>query len=202
MTYRFTEDDSAEECSRFSWRMLPCLLLPAALCQHRHKQDACHYWSQGAQSWKQILLRVLREILSDEAEDLIDYVNGDLPVSVQLIHSLEHGCSIKRQPSFDKNAADIPWHAVIKRNHLIQRGLLVIDKSEFSCFEYKIWKRPFFCLKMLVHCWIQTIFEAKWSWTDPAVFQPFCCVFKVALRWKANTAAAVIVHTQIHLFLI
>ena len=35
---------------RFGWRMLPIWLLPAALCQHRHKQDATHYWGSKRSS--------------------------------------------------------------------------------------------------------------------------------------------------------
>ena len=42
-----------------------------------------------------------------------------------------------------------------------------------------------FCLNML-QIWI---FVAKFSYMDPAVFQPFCCVFNVALCGRANTAA-------------
>ena len=56
------------------------------------------------------------------------------------------------------------------------RCMIVTDKPDFNCFEYKIWKLP--------------------SLADPAVFQPFCCVSNVALRERANTAAAVIAHTQ------
>ena len=37
-------------CGRFGWRMLPIWLLPAALCQHRHKQDASHYWGSKRSS--------------------------------------------------------------------------------------------------------------------------------------------------------
>ena len=57
----------------------------------------------------------------------------------------------------------------------------------------------FFCLNIL-EIWTQTIFEVKGSLRDPAVFQPYCCVSNIALRERANTAAAVIVHTQIQLF--
>ena len=57
----------------------------------------------------------------------------------------------------------------------------------------------FFCLNIL-EIWTQTIFEVKGSLRDPAVFQPDCCVSNIALRERANTAAAVIVHTQIQLF--
>ena len=35
---------------RFGWRKLPIWLLPAALCQHRHKQDATHYWGSKRSS--------------------------------------------------------------------------------------------------------------------------------------------------------
>ena len=65
-----------------------------------------------------------------------------------------------------------------------------------TCFEYKYWK--FQCFSVLINnydlicwevqydliCWkftIQTIFDTKLSWRDPAVFQPFCCV---SICWK------------------
>ena len=35
---------------RFGWRKLPIWLLPAALFQHRHKQDATHYWGSKRSS--------------------------------------------------------------------------------------------------------------------------------------------------------
>ena len=56
---------------RFIRRMLPSRLVPAALYQHRHKQDASHYWRSTRSSiWEKNLL--LREILSDGTEDIIE----------------------------------------------------------------------------------------------------------------------------------
>ena len=102
-----------------------------------------------SQSWKQNLL--LREILSDGTEDLIEL----------------HDC-------YRQTWVQLFWIQNLKMPIL-------------------------FCLNML-EIWIQTIFEAKWSLMDPAVFQPFCCVSNVAQSGRASTAAAVIVHFQIQFF--
>ena len=59
---------------RFGWRRLPSLLLPAALCQHSHKQDASYHWGSKRSS---ILKknRLLREILLDGTVDFIEMHN-------------------------------------------------------------------------------------------------------------------------------
>ena len=133
---------------RFSWRKLPIWLLPANT--DTSKMQFTIEEAKGAQSWEKNLL--LREILSDGTEDLIELHDCYRQIWVQLF-----------------------W---------IQNLKMLI----------------FFCLNML-KIWIQTIFEAKRSLRDPAVFQPFFCVSNVALRGRANTAAAVILHFQIQFFL-
>ena len=72
--------------------------------------------------------------------------------------------------------------------------MIVTDKPEFSCFEYKIWKLP--CLSVLT-CWKFEYKHAKWTWRYPAVFQPFCCMSNVTHCW-ANIAATVTVHIHIY----
>ena len=113
---------------RFSWRMLPTRLLTAALCQHRHKQDASHNW----ECTRSLTLKIIS------------------PVERNIVR----------------------WNRKLDWNvQLLQTNL----KFEFNCIEYEIQdlKIPkFFCLSML-EIWIQTFFDAKWSWRDPAVFQPF-----------------------------
>ena len=143
MTWTFTEEDLAEEC------------FPSGCCLQHYantgtsKMQVTSEEAKGAQSWKQNLL--LREILSDGTEDLIEL----------------HDC---------------------------------YRQTWVQLFWIKNLKMPiFFCLNMLEIC-IQTIFEAKLSLRDPAVFQPFCCVSNIALSKRANTAATVIVHFQIQLF--
>ena len=43
-------------------------------------------------------------------------------------------------------------------------------------------KTPIFFCRNMLEIWIQTIFEAKWSSRDPAVFQSFCCMSNVNIQ--------------------
>ena len=58
MTLGFTGEDW-----RFSWRMLSTWLLTAALCQHRQRQDASHYWGSTRSSTLKEINSVERKIV-------------------------------------------------------------------------------------------------------------------------------------------
>ena len=151
-SYFYPNNDMEIHWGRFGWRKLPIWLLPAALCQHRHKQDATHYWGSKRSS-------ILRK-KSPVERNIVRWNTG------------------------------LNWIAWLYRHTCVQ--LSWIQNLKMAIF---------FCLNMLEIC-IPTIFEAKWSLRDPAVFQPFGCVSNVALSGRANTAAAVIVHFEIHFVLI
>ena len=84
---------------RFAWRILPIWLLPAALCWHRHKQDASHQWGSKR-----------RSILKTKC--------------------WEKYCQMEQKT----------W----------VNCLIVTDKPEFNCSEYRIWKCPSFSVSI---CW-------------------------------------------------
>ena len=74
--------------------------------------------------------------------------------------------------------------------------MIVSDKPEFNCFEYKIWKCP--CFSVLI-CWK---FKYKQSLKPNdlegiQLYSPSPAILYVALSRRVNTAAAVIVHIQI-----
>ena len=135
MMWRFSGDDSGEEC-------IPHMPLTAALCQHRHKQDASHYWWSTKSSILKKLILLLREKkwkqLADGTEGLI-------------------------------------------------KCMIVTDKPYFNCFEYKFWKIPWFSVLICWKFWCkQSLLPNHLKW--------------IAICWRANTAASVIVHTQIQFF--
>ena len=110
----------------------------------------------------------------------------------------------KMQVTIEEAKGAQSWKKVMLLREILSDGTEVLIEMH-DCYRQTwvqlFWiqnlKTPiFFCLNML-EIWIQTIFEAKWSLRDPAVFQPFCYVSNVALSGWANTAAAVIVHFQI-----
>ena len=107
---------------------------------------------------------------------------------------------------------DRHWSSVLQRISPVERNIARWNRRLdwnawlwhmnliWTVFKTKFENSHIFLSKYLLEIWMQTIFVVKLSQRDPTLFQQFCGVFNVALRWMANTAAAVIVHSQIQFF--